>query len=165
MQDAREGVGLRVFCGVCPPPRHSTAGAASLASKASFASFLPPSCLPQEPETVPQVNLVPTLALLLGVPIPYNNIGEVMADLFAVEGDATASGLAQLAAYSINARQVRGSPPFLTRGLLRAKRETPSFQWDTLSFLNAFSSFLSREILLKRLFFKLWVSLPCVPTF
>ncbi|XP_048366905.1 GPI ethanolamine phosphate transferase 3 [Sphaerodactylus townsendi] len=61
---------------------------------------------PEEPETVPQVNLVPTLALLLGVPIPYSNIGEVMAELFAVEGDAVSSGLAQLAAYSINARQV-----------------------------------------------------------
>ncbi|XP_077202727.1 GPI ethanolamine phosphate transferase 3, catalytic subunit [Paroedura picta] len=61
---------------------------------------------PQEPETVPQVNLVPTLALLLGLPIPYNNIGEVMVDLFAVEGDATVSGLHQLAAYVLNAQQV-----------------------------------------------------------
>ncbi|KAG8131353.1 hypothetical protein E2320_017969, partial [Naja naja] len=46
---------------------------------------------PEEPQTVPQVNLVPTLALLLGVPVPYSNIGEVMADLFATEGDAAAS--------------------------------------------------------------------------
>uniref|UniRef100_A0A8D2Q779 Phosphatidylinositol glycan anchor biosynthesis class O n=1 Tax=Varanus komodoensis TaxID=61221 RepID=A0A8D2Q779_VARKO len=36
----------------------------------------------------------------------HPNIGEVMADLFAVEGDAAASALAQLAAYSINAGQV-----------------------------------------------------------
>ncbi|XP_053155406.1 GPI ethanolamine phosphate transferase 3 isoform X2 [Hemicordylus capensis] len=64
------------------------------------------SPLPEEPGTVPQVNLVPTLALLLGVPVPYSNIGEVMADLFAVEGDAVSSALAQLAAYNINARQV-----------------------------------------------------------
>ncbi|KAK9408719.1 GPI ethanolamine phosphate transferase 3 [Crotalus adamanteus] len=61
---------------------------------------------PEEPQTVPQVNLVPTLALLLGVPVPYSNIGEVMADLFASEGDAAASLRAQLAAYNINARQV-----------------------------------------------------------
>ncbi|XP_053264491.1 GPI ethanolamine phosphate transferase 3 [Podarcis raffonei] len=61
---------------------------------------------PQEPETVPQVNLVPTLALLLGVPVPYSNIGEVMAELFAAEGGAASSLLAQLEAYSINARQV-----------------------------------------------------------
>lgn len=65
---------------------------------------------PQEPQTVPQVNLVPTLALLLGVPVPYSNIGEVMADLFASEGDAAASLRAQLAAYNINARQVRVDP-------------------------------------------------------
>uniref|UniRef100_A0A8C5RVV7 GPI ethanolamine phosphate transferase 3, catalytic subunit n=1 Tax=Laticauda laticaudata TaxID=8630 RepID=A0A8C5RVV7_LATLA len=61
---------------------------------------------PEEPQTVPQVNLVPTLALLLGVPVPYSNIGEVMADLFATEGDVAASLSAQLAAYDINARQV-----------------------------------------------------------
>ncbi|XP_066471206.1 GPI ethanolamine phosphate transferase 3 [Tiliqua scincoides] len=61
---------------------------------------------PEEPETVPQVNLVPTLALLLGVPVPYCSIGEVMADLFALEGDATTSVLAQLAAYGVNAKQV-----------------------------------------------------------
>ncbi|ETE60981.1 hypothetical protein L345_13271, partial [Ophiophagus hannah] len=66
---------------------------------------------PEEPQTVPQVNLVPTLALLLGVPVPYSNIGEVMADLFATEGDAAASLRAQLAAYDINARQVRVAPP------------------------------------------------------
>lgn len=73
-----------------------------------------PHCLflvpPQEPQTVPQVNLVPTLALLLGVPVPYSNIGEVMADLFANEGDAASSLRAQLAAYDINARQVRVDP-------------------------------------------------------
>ncbi|XP_062828683.1 GPI ethanolamine phosphate transferase 3 [Anolis carolinensis] len=61
---------------------------------------------PQEPQTVPQVNLVPTLALLLGIPVPYSNIGEVMDDLFATEGDTATSVLAQLAAYNVNARQV-----------------------------------------------------------
>ncbi|KAM6471347.1 GPI ethanolamine phosphate transferase 3 isoform 2-T2 [Liasis olivaceus] len=71
-------------------------------SKAPLFQNLPP----EEPETVPQVNLVPTLALLLGVPVPYSNIGEVMADLFASEGDAASSLQAQLAAYNINARQV-----------------------------------------------------------
>ncbi|XP_063152018.1 GPI ethanolamine phosphate transferase 3 isoform X1 [Candoia aspera] len=71
-------------------------------SKAPLFQDLPP----EEPETVPQVNLVPTLALLLGVPVPYSNIGEVMADLFASEGGAASSLHAQLAAYNINARQV-----------------------------------------------------------
>lgn len=56
------------------------------------------------------MNLVPTLALLLGVPVPYSNIGEVMADLFATEGDTASSLRAQLAAYDINARQVRVAP-------------------------------------------------------
>lgn len=42
--------------------------------------------------------------------MPYSNIGEVMADLFASEGDAASSLRAQLAAYDINARQVRVDP-------------------------------------------------------
>lgn len=60
----------------------------------------------QEPETVPQVNLVPTVALLLGVPIPYSNIGEVMAELFAGDSDAVSAALEQLSVYHINAKQV-----------------------------------------------------------
>uniref|UniRef100_A0A8C6YZW6 GPI ethanolamine phosphate transferase 3, catalytic subunit n=1 Tax=Nothoprocta perdicaria TaxID=30464 RepID=A0A8C6YZW6_NOTPE len=61
---------------------------------------------PEEPEVVPQVNLVPTLALLLGVPIPYSSIGEVMAELFATDGDAVSAALQQLDVYHINANQV-----------------------------------------------------------
>ncbi|KAM7077752.1 LOW QUALITY PROTEIN: GPI ethanolamine phosphate transferase 3 [Ciconia maguari] len=53
---------------------------------------------PEEPEAVPQVNLVPSVALLLGVPIPYSNIGEVMA--------AVSVALQQLSVYHINAKQV-----------------------------------------------------------
>nr|XP_025045285.1 GPI ethanolamine phosphate transferase 3 [Pelodiscus sinensis] len=66
----------------------------------------PSLVLPQEPETVPQVNLVPTLALLLGVPIPYSSIGEGMAELFSGDGDAASAALRQLSAYHVNARQV-----------------------------------------------------------
>ncbi|XP_037758449.1 GPI ethanolamine phosphate transferase 3 isoform X1 [Chelonia mydas] len=62
--------------------------------------------LPEEPETIPQVNLVPTLALLLGVPIPYSNIGEVMAELFSGDGGAASAALSQLSAYRVNAGQV-----------------------------------------------------------
>uniref|UniRef100_A0A8C3SWL0 GPI ethanolamine phosphate transferase 3, catalytic subunit n=1 Tax=Chelydra serpentina TaxID=8475 RepID=A0A8C3SWL0_CHESE len=61
---------------------------------------------PEEPETIPQVNLVPTLALLLGVPIPYSNIGEVMAELFSGDGGDASAALRQLSAYRLNARQV-----------------------------------------------------------
>lgn len=60
----------------------------------------------QEPETIPQVNLVPTVALLLGVPIPYSNIGEVMAELFTGDSDAVSAALQQLSVYHINAKQV-----------------------------------------------------------
>ncbi|KFO06846.1 GPI ethanolamine phosphate transferase 3, partial [Balearica regulorum gibbericeps] len=61
---------------------------------------------PEEPEAVAQVNLVPTVALLLGVPIPYSNIGEVMAELFSGDGDAVSAALQQLLVYHINAKQV-----------------------------------------------------------
>lgn len=52
------------------------------------------------------MNLVPTVALLLGVPIPYSNIGEVMAELFSGDGDAVSAALQQLSVYHINAKQV-----------------------------------------------------------
>ncbi|XP_030048685.1 GPI ethanolamine phosphate transferase 3, catalytic subunit isoform X2 [Microcaecilia unicolor] len=60
----------------------------------------------EEPEVVPQVNLVPTLALLLGIPIPYSNIGEVMADVFSWDDTHRDSSGSQALAYQINARQV-----------------------------------------------------------
>ncbi|XP_075436833.1 GPI ethanolamine phosphate transferase 3, catalytic subunit isoform X2 [Ascaphus truei] len=64
--------------------------------------------LEEDPEAVPQVDLVPTLALLLGVPIPYSNLGAVIADLFswAGEGAGASSTLTLASAYQINARQV-----------------------------------------------------------
>ncbi|XP_027259081.1 GPI ethanolamine phosphate transferase 3 isoform X1 [Cricetulus griseus] len=63
---------------------------------------------PEEPEVIPQVSLVPTLALLLGLPIPFGNIGEVMAELFSGGSDShpQASALAQVSALHINAQQV-----------------------------------------------------------
>ncbi|XP_040819158.1 GPI ethanolamine phosphate transferase 3 isoform X1 [Ochotona curzoniae] len=63
---------------------------------------------PEEPEVIPQISLVPTLALLLGLPIPFGNIGEVMAELFSGGKDAQplSSALAQASALHINAQQV-----------------------------------------------------------
>lgn len=52
-----------------------------------------------EPEVVPQTDLVPTLALLLGVPIPYSSVGQVMLPLFPRNS--------QVEALWINAKQVR----------------------------------------------------------
>lgn len=70
------------------------------------ALFLRPP--PEEPEVIPQISLVPTLALLLGLPIPFGNIGEVMAELFSVVEDSQphSSALAQATALYLNAQQV-----------------------------------------------------------
>ncbi|TNM91816.1 hypothetical protein fugu_018827 [Takifugu bimaculatus] len=61
-----------------------------------------------EPDVVPQTDLVPTLALLLGVPIPYSSVGQVLLPLFPSHGPAegVAGGLSQLDALWINAKQV-----------------------------------------------------------
>ncbi|XP_011379758.1 GPI ethanolamine phosphate transferase 3 [Pteropus vampyrus] len=63
---------------------------------------------PEEPEVIPQVSLVPTLALLLGLPIPFGNIGEVIVELFAEVEDSQphSSALAQASALHLNAQQV-----------------------------------------------------------
>nr|XP_055158005.1 GPI ethanolamine phosphate transferase 3 isoform X3 [Nyctereutes procyonoides] len=67
-----------------------------------------PRVPPKEPEILPQISLVPTLALLLGLPIPFGNIGEVMAELFAEAEDSQphSSALAQASALHLNAQQV-----------------------------------------------------------
>lgn len=57
---------------------------------------------------VPQTDLVPTLALLLGIPIPYSSVGQVLLPLFPshkqIEGAVAC--LSQLEALWINAKQV-----------------------------------------------------------
>lgn len=66
---------------------------------------------------VPQTDLVPTLALLLGIPIPYSSVGQVLLPLFPLsssqsQGAADAvAGLSQLEALWINAKQVAGHLP------------------------------------------------------
>lgn len=51
---------------------------------------------------------MPTLALLLGLPIPFGNIGEVIVELFAEVEDSQphSSALAQASALHLNAQQV-----------------------------------------------------------
>lgn len=77
--------------------------------------YFPASCLQREPDVVPQTDLVPTLALLLGVPIPYSSVGQVLLPLFPsshdqpVGGANADAGLSQLEALWINAKQVAGS--------------------------------------------------------
>ncbi|XP_072269638.1 GPI ethanolamine phosphate transferase 3 isoform X2 [Pyxicephalus adspersus] len=62
----------------------------------------------EEPEAIPQVNLVPSLSLLLDVPIPYSNLGAVISDLFWWSEDENdiSSLLTKTRAYQINAQQV-----------------------------------------------------------
>eukprot|EP00069_Balaena_mysticetus_P008342 bmy_19678T0 len=67
-----------------------------------------PSAPPEEPKVIPQISLVPTLALLLGLPIPFGNIGEVIAEVFSEVEDSQphSSTLAQASALHLNAQQV-----------------------------------------------------------
>ncbi|XP_017265950.1 GPI ethanolamine phosphate transferase 3 [Kryptolebias marmoratus] len=61
-----------------------------------------------EPDVVPQTDLVPTLALLLGTPIPYSSVGQVLLPLFSPhqQTEGAVGGLSQLEALWINAKQV-----------------------------------------------------------
>ncbi|KAJ9479971.1 GPI ethanolamine phosphate transferase 3 [Pseudozyma hubeiensis] len=47
-------------------------------------SRIPFSPLPSSTghRTIPQIDLVPTISILLGLPIPYNNLGSIIPDLF-----------------------------------------------------------------------------------
>ena len=44
--------------------------------------WTPSSYIRAHPRTVPQVDLTPTLSVLLGVPVPYSNLGMVIPELF-----------------------------------------------------------------------------------
>jgi phosphatidylinositol glycan class O len=57
----------------------------------------------QEAASMPQVDFAPTLALLLGVPIPFGNVGRVAAGLWALAGVSEAQ---YAAALGENTRQV-----------------------------------------------------------
>ncbi|NP_001085798.1 phosphatidylinositol glycan anchor biosynthesis class O L homeolog [Xenopus laevis] len=62
----------------------------------------------KEPGPVPQVDLVPTLSLLLGLPIPYSNLGAIMPDLFSwpEKESRVSAALTQASAFHINALQL-----------------------------------------------------------
>ena len=66
----------------------------------------PPATAKERP--VGQIDLVPTLALLLGLPIPYNNLGSPISEAFVGPGNPNWKGLAAvnaLAAAQINKYQ------------------------------------------------------------
>jgi phosphatidylinositol glycan class O len=78
----------------------------TLSSKSPPTSHLPHKTFPGEPaphRSVQQIDLVPTLSLLLGLPIPFNNLGTVIPELFWRDR----SGSDYSKALDINARQVR----------------------------------------------------------
>ena len=54
-----------------------------------------------------QVDFAPTLAALLGVPVPFGNIGRISRELWALRGHA----IGYKAALAQNARQVHDSQP------------------------------------------------------
>ncbi|KAF9578091.1 mannose-ethanolamine phosphotransferase gpi13, partial [Lunasporangiospora selenospora] len=56
--------------------------------------------------SITQIDLVPTLSLLLGLPIPYNNLGSVIPELFLVDLDMTKAVRDFLKAIRLNAAQV-----------------------------------------------------------
>ncbi|XP_026153860.1 GPI ethanolamine phosphate transferase 3 [Mastacembelus armatus] len=95
-----------------------------------------------EPDVVPQTDLVPTLALLLGVPIPYSSVGQILLPLFPPHGqtEGAVGGLSQLEALWINAKQVNR---FLETYSSMAKDIPP----DSLSQLKDEFSRLSSEYL------------------
>ncbi|KAI9442126.1 hypothetical protein H4582DRAFT_2126711 [Lactarius indigo] len=79
---------------------------AALSAKNPPTSHLPHKTFPGEPashRSVQQIDLVPTLSLLLGLPIPFNNLGTVIPELFWRDR----SGGDYVKALEINARQVR----------------------------------------------------------
>jgi phosphatidylinositol glycan class O len=77
----------------------------ALSAKDVPTSHLPHKTFPGEPSphrSIQQIDLVPTLSLLLGLPIPFNNLGTVIPELFW--RDPSGSDYAK--ALDINARQV-----------------------------------------------------------
>ncbi|PKI82887.1 mannose-ethanolamine phosphotransferase gpi13 [Malassezia vespertilionis] len=68
--------------------------------------FRPFSPLDGTHRSVPQIDLVPTVSLLLGTPIPFNNLGTVIPEVFAKSGALGDPDARLLRALRINARQV-----------------------------------------------------------
>lgn len=76
----------------------------------SHSPLFPHPISQMEPTVVPQTDLVPSLALLLGVPIPYSSLGQVLLPLFPPPAQAQGqeSGLVmdQAQALWVNVKQV-----------------------------------------------------------
>ena len=78
-------------------------------------SIAPPSIAKERP--IAQIDLVPTLSLLLGLPIPYNNLGSPIAEAFAGIGQPDWKNLATVNALSSHQIGNYQSSYSLARGL------------------------------------------------
>ena len=114
----------------------------------------PPATAKERP--VNQIDLVPTLALLLGIPIPYNNLGQPIEEAFAgIKGDSwtdlaaassvTSAGIRRYQASYFEARGIEqdskpGSPADLwSKAEVLAEGVLKSRQWRAL--YDSFSSY------------------------
>ncbi|CCL98860.1 uncharacterized protein FIBRA_00867 [Fibroporia radiculosa] len=78
-----------------------TRGIAAIPPAFRHTRIFPDASVPHR--SVQQIDLVPSLALLLGIPIPYNNLGMVIPELFSHDTRAETLGKA----LELNAQQVR----------------------------------------------------------
>ncbi|KAJ2722960.1 mannose-ethanolamine phosphotransferase gpi13 [Coemansia sp. Benny D115] len=65
-----------------------------------------PVVKPPKMRSVPQIDLVSTLSLVLGLHVPFNNLGAVIPELFAADTSSTNSEWGLLRALRLNAAQV-----------------------------------------------------------
>ncbi|CAG8578568.1 279_t:CDS:2 [Paraglomus brasilianum] len=56
--------------------------------------------------SIPQIDLVPSLALLIGLPIPFNNLGAIIPELFFIGEDVEKRYESLLSAVRLNAQQI-----------------------------------------------------------
>lgn len=63
-------------------------------------------CYLQEKDTISQIDLVPTTALLLGIPIPYSSLGAAIADVLQPCNDGDGTMMKYLTELAINGQQI-----------------------------------------------------------
>ncbi|CAG8492280.1 10526_t:CDS:2 [Paraglomus occultum] len=56
--------------------------------------------------SIPQIDLVPSLALLIGLPIPFNNLGAIIPEFFFIGEDVEKKYESLLSAVRLNAQQI-----------------------------------------------------------
>lgn len=61
---------------------------------------------PQEKDTISQIDLVPTMALLMGIPIPYSSLGAAIADILQPCNNGDEATMEYLTALASNGHQI-----------------------------------------------------------